>query len=85
MSLKTFFLTAGSLAASGAAVAGGPTIPLGNPLGLTLGSALGAILGVPLGFVPLGFTAFEANVTMLVLAAISLAIGVTIIRRKQKA
>ena len=93
MNIKTILLAAASLTASGAAIAG-IAVPLGAPLGVALGSvlgiplgvvSLGSVLGIPLGsLVPLGAGLSDANVTMLVVTAISLAVGITIVQRKQK-
>jgi hypothetical protein len=63
---------------AGAALAG-PTVPLGTPLGTTLGVALGAVLGG----VPLGSDLPIASVALLTIAAVSLVVGIGIVRRKK--
>ncbi len=55
-----------------------PVVPLGAPLGITLGNALGAALGLQLGSVlPI------ASGGLLTVAAVSLVLGIRIVRRKQ--
>lgn len=55
----------------------GTVTPLGAPLGITLGNALGAALGLQLG------TALPiAGGGLLTVAAVSLALGIRIVRRK---
>lgn len=59
------------------ALAGAPQ-PLGLTLGVSLGQALGAVLGVPLG------SALSiANGGLLTVAAVTLLIGIRLVRRKQ--
>jgi hypothetical protein len=70
------------VAASGFAMASlalaGPTVPLGTPLGRSLGVGLGAGLGSRLGFVlPI------AGGGLLIVAALSLVLGIYIVRRKR--
>ena len=56
----------------------GLTVPLGASLGITLGNALGTLLGSPLGtFLPI------ASGGLLSVAAVSLVLGICIVRRKQ--
>jgi len=72
-------LIVGSFAflAANVALAGG-VVPLGVPLGRTLGVALGAVLGIRLGSdLPI------AEGALFVIAAVSLAVGIWIVRRKQ--
>ena len=86
-------LIVAALAASAANVAlAGPTVPLGtglgNGLGLTLGDALGGPLGATLGFflgTPVGSLLPIASVTLLGVSALSLAIGIYIVKRKKHA
>jgi predicted MFS family arabinose efflux permease len=53
-------------------------VPLGTPLGITLGNALGAALGLQLG------TALPiAGGGLLTVAAVSLVLGIRMVRRKQ--
>jgi hypothetical protein len=71
-------LLVGALAVSmaNAAFAGTP-VPLGTTLGATLGVTLGRVLGFPLGEVlPI------ASGGLLLVAAVSLAVGIAIVRRK---
>jgi hypothetical protein len=80
-------LIVAALAASAANVAlAGPTVPLGtalgNGLGLTLGDPLGATLGFLLGS-PLGAVLPIASVALLGVSALSLAIGIYIVKRKK--
>jgi hypothetical protein len=79
-------LIVAAFAASAANVTlAGPTVPLGtglgNGLGLTLGDALGGtlgfVLGSPLGSLPV------ASVALLGVSALSLAIGIYIVKRKK--
>ena len=64
------------LASAASAAAAGPTVPLGTPVGVGLGSLLGGhVLGQALPLVGGG---------MVVLAAACLALGIYIVRRKQK-
>ncbi|MFZ2388602.1 MAG: hypothetical protein WAW69_12465 [Polaromonas sp.] len=59
-------------------VLAGTATPLGAPLGITLGNALGAALGLQLG------TALPiAGVGLLTVAAVSLVLGIRIVRRKR--
>lgn len=71
-------LLVGALAISMAnATFAGSTVPLGTTLGITLGATLGRVLGFPLGEVlPI------ASGGLLLVAAVSLAIGIAIVRRK---
>jgi hypothetical protein len=71
-------LLVGTLAVSMAnATFAGVTVPLGAPLGTNLGATLGRVLGFPLGEVlPI------ASGGLLLVAAVSLAIGIAIVRRK---
>ena len=86
-------LIAAAFAVSAANVAlAGPTVPLGvglgNRLGLTLGDALGGPLGAALGFflgTPVGSVLPIASVTLLGVSALSLAIGIYIVKRKKHA
>jgi len=56
----------------------GPTVPLGTPLGGTLGIGLGAVLGNALGSIlPI------ASGGLLTVAALSLVLGIYIVRRKR--
>jgi len=56
----------------------GPTVPLGTPLGQPLGIALGAVLGNALGSIlPI------ASGGLLTVAALSLVVGIYIVRRKR--
>jgi hypothetical protein len=68
-----------ALAIANAAIAG-PTVPLGTPLGVGLGTVLGSVLGG----VPLGAVLPIASAGMLLVAAVSLVIGIHIVRRKHK-
>jgi hypothetical protein len=70
----SFALVVGNVAIAG------PTVPLGTPLGASLGTALGFVLGG----VPLGAVLPIASAGMLLVAAVSLVIGVHIVRRKHK-
>jgi hypothetical protein len=72
-------LIVGTLACSMANVAlAGPAVSLGVPLGRSLGITLGAVLGIPLGSVlPI------ASGGLLTVAAVSLVIGICIVRRKK--
>jgi hypothetical protein len=73
--LNTNKLMVGALAVSMANAAFAGLVPLGQPLGVTLGRLLGA---------PLGTLLPVAGGGLLVVAAASLAIGIAIVRRKQK-
>ena len=69
--------TVASLIAN-AALAGGTTVPLGTTLGRNLGISLGQLLGFSLGAeLPL------ANAALLTVAAVSLVVGIWIVRRKK--
>lgn len=67
-------LIVGTFAASmaTAAMAGAPVVPLGTTLGSVLGITLGQVLGMPL-----------ASGGLLLVAAVSLAAGIGIVRRKR--
>ncbi len=88
--MKAGKLIVAALAASAANVAlAGPTVPLGTGLGqglgLTLGDALGDSLGTTLGFLlgsPLGSLPI-ASVALLGVSALSLAIGIYIVKHKK--
>ena len=55
-----------------------PVVPLGGALGVSLGNALGTALGLQLGSVlPI------ASGGLLTIAAVSLVLGIRIVRRKQ--
>lgn len=77
--MKLNKLILGSLSFSMANMAlAGVTVPLGTPLGITLGNALGAALGLQLG------TALPiAEGGLLTVAAVSLVLGIRMVRRKQ--
>ena len=76
------------LAASTANVAlAGPTVPLGTALGRGLGLTLGGPLGATLGFFlgsPLGSVLPIASVGLLGVSALSLAVGIYIVKRKKQ-
>jgi len=76
------------LAASAANVAlAGPTVPLGTALGRGLGLTLGGPLGATLGFFlgsPLGSVLPLASVGLLGVSALSLAVGIYIVKRKKQ-
>ena len=76
MSLKNILVGSAAGSAVSATFAGST---LGVDLGSTLGSALGEALGITLGF---GFSI--GSVALLAVGATSLAIGFTIVRRKQR-
>lgn len=80
MNAARLWMTMLGLASAGSAVAG-PTVPLGQPLGLTLGTVLGHPLGGVLG-VPLG-DVLPAGSAVLMVATVSLALGIYIVRRKR--
>lgn len=66
----------------------GPTVPLGTTLGRGLGLTLGGPLGATLGFLlgsPLGSVLPIASVTLLGVSALSLAVGIYIVKRKKRA
>jgi hypothetical protein len=74
------------LTGSAANVALAGVVPLGAPLGRGLGLTLGGVLGTTLGFVlgsPLGSVVPIASVTLLTVAALSLAVGIYIVRHKR--
>ncbi len=76
-----------ALAASAAnAALAGPTVALGTSLGRGLGLTLGDALGATLGFVlgsPLGSVLPVASVGLLSVSALSLAVGIYIVKRKK--
>ena len=77
MSLVKLIVAASALAMANLALAG-PTVPLGTPLGRSLGIGLGAVLGNRLGSVlPI------AGGGLLIVAALSLVLGIYIVRRKR--
>lgn len=80
-------LIVAALAASAANVAlAGPTVPLGTALGRGLGLNLGDPLGATLGFLlgsQLGSALPIASVALLGVSALSLAIGIHIVKRKK--
>ncbi len=53
-------------------------MPLGTSLGVSLGAALGQVLGRPLGFA----LPIEGG-GLLIVAAVSLVVGICIVRRKR--
>jgi hypothetical protein len=67
-------LIVGTISASmaTAAMAGAAVVPLGTPLGRVLGVTLGQVLGIPL-----------TSGGLLLVAALSLAVGIGIVRRKR--
>jgi hypothetical protein len=77
-----------ALVASAANVAlAGPTVPLGTALGRGLGLELGGALGATLGFVlgtPFGSALPIASVGLLGVSALSLAVGIYIVKRKKQ-
>lgn len=77
--MNTNKLIVGTLAVLISTVAlAGPTVPLGLTLGVSLGEVLGAVLGSPLGSaLPI------ASTGLLTVAAVSLLIGIYIVRRKK--
>ena len=79
MNLNKLVVGTVALLIASAAVAGGPpTVPLGTTLGRSLGVTLGQVLGFSLGSdLPL------ANIALLTVAAVSLAVGIGIVRRKK--
>jgi hypothetical protein len=85
--VKAGKLIVAALAASAANVAlAGPTVPLGTGLGQGLGLTLGGTLGDTLGFFlgsPLG-SILPASVGLLSVSALSLAVGIYIIKRKKQ-
>jgi hypothetical protein len=80
-------LIVAALAASAANVAlAGPTVPLGTALGRGLGLTLGGPLGAALGFVlgtPFGSALPITSVGLLSVSAVSLAVGIYIVKRKK--
>ena len=81
-------LIVAALAASVAnvALAGPSVVPLGTALGRGLGLNLGGPLGATLGFVlgsPLGSLLPIASVGLLGVAALSLAVGIYIVKHKK--
>ena len=81
LTMNRLIIGAGALLATNAAVAGptvGLGVPVGRTLGLTLGTTLGALLGQPVGDVlPM------AGSALLLVAAVSLALGIYVVRRKR--
>ena len=81
-------LIVAALAVSAANVAlAGPTVPLGTALGRGLGLNLGGPLGATLGFVlgtPFGSALPIASVGLLGVSALSLAVGIYIVKRKKQ-
>ena len=80
ITLNAYKLIIGSFAflAANVALAGSVVVPLGVPLGRSLGVALGAVLGIQLGAdLPI------AGGALFMIAAVSLAVGIWIVRRKQ--
>ena len=76
-------LIVAALAASAVNVAlAGPTVPLGTGLGLNLGDPLGATLGFVLGSA-FGSVLPIASVGLLGVSALSLAIGIYIVKHKK--
>jgi hypothetical protein len=74
------------LAGSAANVALAGVVPLGTALGRGLGLTLGGALGATLGFVlgsPLGSVLPIASVTLLTVSALSLAVGIYIVKHKK--
>lgn len=80
-------LIVAALATSAANLAlAGPTVPLGTSLGRGLGLTLGDPLGATLGFLlgsPLGSVLPLASVALLGVSALSLAVGIYIVKRKK--
>jgi hypothetical protein len=81
-------LIVAAFAVSAANVAlAGPTVPLGTALGRGLGLTLGGPLGATLGFVlgsPLGSVRPIASVGLMGVSALSLAIGIYIVKHKKQ-
>lgn len=71
-------LIVGVLAFSIANAAFAGAVPLGLSLGVSLGQVLGGVLGTPLGT-----TLPIASGGLLTVAAVSLVLGIRIVRRKQ--
>ena len=77
MKLKKLVLGTVSFSMANIALAGNVAV-LGTPLGITLGNALGTALGFQLG------SALPIEVGgLLTVAAVSLLVGIRIVRRKQ--
>jgi hypothetical protein len=77
LNLNKLIVVTSAFAMANVALAG-PTVPLGTSLGVSLGGVLGAVLGSPLGSVlPI------AGGGLLIVAAVSLVLGIRIVRRKQ--
>jgi hypothetical protein len=57
-------------------------VALGGPLGLTLGQGLGATLGFVLG-TPVGSALPLESAGLLMVSALSLAVGIYIVKRKK--
>ncbi|MEP6963911.1 MAG: hypothetical protein ABI845_00365 [Polaromonas sp.] len=78
MKLKKMIFGTLSFSMANMALAGA-AVPLGTSLGISLGNALGTALGLELG------TALPiAGGGLLTIAAVSLLLGIRIVRRKQK-
>ena len=78
MNVNKLIVATFAFAVANAALAGVPTVPLGTQLGRSLGVALGAVLGLRLGSdLPI------ASAALLTIAAVSLVVGIVIVRRKQ--
>jgi predicted MFS family arabinose efflux permease len=77
LKLNQLIVVTSALATANVAVAG-PTVPLGISLGVSLGTVLGQVLGNPLGAaLPI------ASGGLLTVAALSLVLGIHIVRRKR--
>jgi hypothetical protein len=87
MTLHRWIAGTAALAASGAAWAGGSTVPLGTPVGTAVGqvvgSAVGFVLSAPLG-ITVGGALPIAGSGLLLVGTGSLALGIWIVRRKRK-
>ena len=70
-----------AVVASGTALAGVSTVPLGTPVGFTLGGALGVTLG---DLIAVGGVLPIAGGGMLLVGAASLGLGIWIARRKHR-
>lgn len=78
VALKKMMFGCLSFSMANMALAGGVVVPLGTPLGIALGDALGTALGLQLG------TALPiAGGGLLTVAAVSLVLGIRMVRRKQ--
>ena len=78
MNVNKLIVGAIALVMASAALAGTVGVPLGAPLGRSLGVALGAVLGLRLGSdLPI------ASGALLAIAAVSLVVGIVIVRRKK--